>query len=144
MKLLLLIGLILFVSCETTEQSSEEIIAFYKCLLLDSDTVYNNINTLVDSILTLDPIIFSTTFTTIYAAIAVEVTRCSLQVKKNVNGEIVWKEANNNGNNISDFLKVILKAILAYVKPYLNSIGINIKKICNDYFPNISLCDLLE
>ena len=143
MKSILLIALIMIVSCETTEES-EEIIDFYRCLLLDSDTVYNHINSLVDAILTLDPILLASTFTTIYPAITIEVTRCELLVKKNVDDEIVLKNTSNIGNNIADFLKVLLKVVITYAKPFLNSLGINLNKICNEYFPNTSLCDLLE
>ena len=143
MKSLLLIALIMFVSCETTEES-DEIIAFYKCLLLDSDTVYNHISSLVDSILTLDPVLFATTFTTIYPAIVLEVTRCNLLVEKNFDNEIVLKNTSNNGKTLVDFLKAIIKAVITYAKPFLNSLGINLQKICNEYFPNTSLCDLLE
>ena len=144
MKSILLIALIMIVSCETTTEESEEIIAFYRCLLLDSDTVYNHINSLVDAILTLDPILLASTFTTIYPAIVIEVTRCELLVKKNVDNEIVLKNTSNIGNNLADFLKVLLKALMRYAKPFLNSLGINLNKICNTYFPNTSLCDLLE
>ena len=147
MKLLFLIALFMTISCETVEFSSE-IIDFYKCLLLDSDIVYYHINSLVESIEELNPIKFSATFTTIYPLIVAEVTRCEILVKKNVDDDdIVLKNSNNSnggGSTKIDFFKALLKYVVDYITPFLKSLGINLKKVCNEVFPDTFLCDLLE
>lgn len=148
MKLLFLIALFMTISCETVEFSSE-IIDFYKCLLLDSDIVYYHINSLVESIEELNPIKFSATFTTIYPLIVAEVTRCEILVKKNVDDDddIVLKNSNNSnggGSTKIDFFKALLKYVVDYIMPFLKPLGINLKKVCNEAFPETFLCDLLE
>ena len=148
MKLLFLIALFMTISCETVEFSSE-IIDFYKCLLLDSDIVYYHINSLVESIEELNPIKFSATFTTIYPLIVAEVTRCEILVKKNVDDDddIVLKNANNSnggGSTKIDFFKALLKYVVDYIMPFLKPLGINLKKVCKEAFPDTFLCDLLE
>ena len=148
MKLLFLIALFMTISCETVEFSSE-IIDFYKCLLLDSDIVYYHINSLVESIEELNPIKFSATFTTIYPLIVAEVTRCEILVKKNVDDDddIVLKNSNNSnggGSTKIDFFKALLKYVIDYIMPFLKPLGINLKKVCNEAFPETFLCDLLE
>ena len=148
MKLLFLIALFMTISCETVEFSSE-IIDFYKCLLLDSDIVYYHINSLVESIEELDPIKFSATFTTIYPLIVAEVTRCEILVKKNVDDDddIVLKNSNNSnggGSTKIDFFKALLKYVVDYIMPFLKPLGINLKNVCNEAFPETFLCDLLE
>ena len=118
MKSILLIALFMIISCETTEASNDAI-SFYECLLLKSDTVFNHISSLIDSIQTLDPIKFAASFTTIYPAIAVEVTRCSIQVKNNVDdGEIVLKSAKNDNIASTDSFKVLLNAVIKYVMSF--------------------------
>ena len=151
MKLLFLIALFITISCETVEtvEFSSEIIDFYKCLLLDSDIVYYHINSLVESIEELDPIKFSATFTTIYPLIVAEVTRCEILVKKNVDDDddIVLKNSNNSnggGSTKIDFFKALLKYVVDYIMPFLKPLGINLKKVCNEAFPDTFLCDLLE
>lgn len=148
MKLLFLIALFMTISCETVEFSSE-LIDFYKCLLLDSDIVYYHINSLVESIEELNPIKFSATFTTIYPLIVAEVTRCEILVKKNVDDDddIVLKNSNNSnggGSTKIDFFKALLKYVIDYIMPFLKPLGINLKKVCNEAFPETFLCDLLE
>ena len=143
MKSILLIALFLVISCKTSEVSYD-VVSFYKCLLLDSNTVFNHINSLIEAIQTLDPIKFAASFTTIYPAIVVEVTRCSLQSTRNMDDEIVLKNANNKSNTTADFFKAILKAIVTYISPFLKSLGINLKNICNETFPDTFICDLLE
>ena len=148
MKLLFLIALFMTISCETVEFSSE-IMDFYKCLLLDSDIVYYHINSLVESIEELNPIKFSATFTTIYPLIVAEVTRCEILVKKNVDDDddIVLKNSNNSnggGSTKIDFFKALLKYVIDYIMPFLKPLGINLKKVCNEAFPETFLCDLLE
>ena len=140
MKSILLIALFVLISCETPKVFYD-VVSFYKCLLIDSDTVFNQINNLVEAIQTLDPVKLVASFTTVYPAIVVEVTRCSLQASKNVDDdEIILKKTINRNNNLTDFLKAILKI----VTPYLESLGINLKKICNDVLPGSSFCNLLE
>ena len=136
------------ISCETIEESNE-VIDFYKCLLLDSDTVYYHLNSLVESIEELDPVKFAATFTTIYPAIVAEVTRCEILVKKNVDNDddIVLKNTNNSnggGSTKIDFFKALLKYVVDYIMPFLKPLGINLKKVCNDAFPDTFICDLLE
>ena len=149
MKSLLFIALFLLISCESTE--SKDVVDFYKCLLLDSDTVYNHINSLVESVKTLDPIKFSESFSTVYSAIGLEVTRCKLQVKlnKNKNGinlRIANEVENTNegGSTMKALFSALLKAFLSFVNPTLKSLGINIKNICQKEFTDSFLCDLLE
>ena len=135
MKLILLISLFLFTFCET---ESSNVVDFYKCLLLDSDTVYNHINSLVEAVKTLDPIKLAESFTTIYPAIALEVTRCQLQVRK------LDSPKNENGDNtIIEFLKNIVKMITDYLIPNLSKFRIELKTICKNVLSNSFLCELL-
>ena len=147
MKSLLFIALFLLISCESTE--SKDIVAFYKCLLLDSDTVYNHINSLVEAIRTLDPAKLSESFSTIYDAIGMEVTRCELEVKLNKNNinlrstsEV--ENTNEGGSTMKALFSALLKAFLSYVNPTLKTLGIDIKNICQKEFTGVFLCDLLE
>ena len=151
MKSLLFIALFLLISCESTE--SKDTVAFYKCLLLDSDVVYNHINSFVEAIKTLDPIKFAESFSTIYAAIGVEVTRCKLEVKQNKNDEdIILKSTNEventnkneGGSTMKALFSALLKAFLSFVNPILESLGIDIKNICQKEFTDGFLCDFLE
>ena len=144
MKSILLIALFMIISCETTEASNDAI-SFYECLLLKSDTVFNHISSLIDSIQTLDPIKFAASFTTIYPAIAVEVTRCSIQVKNNVeDDEIVLKSDKNDNIASTDSFKVLLNAVIKYVMSFLNSVGINLNKMYNEAFLKDFLNELLK
>ena len=150
MKSLLFIALFLLISCESTE--STDVVAFYKCLLLDSDIVYNHINSFVEAIKSLDPIKFAESFSTIYPAIGIEVTRCELEVKlKKNNNNIFLRKANevenkNNegGSTMKALFSALLKAFLSFVNPTLKSLGIDIKNICQKEFTDSFLCDLLE
>ena len=150
MKSLLFIALFLLISCESTE--STDVVAFYKCLLLDSDIVYNHINSFVEAIKSLDPIKFAESFSTIYPAIGIEVTRCELEVKlKKNNNNIFLRKANevenkNNegGSTMKALFSALLKAFLSFVNPTLKSLGIDIKNICQKEFIDSFLCDLLE
>ena len=151
MKSLLFIALFLLISCESTE--SKDIVAFYKCLLLDSDVVYNHINSFVEAIKTLDPIKFAESFSTIYAAISSEVTRCELVVKlKKNNDDIVLRSTNEventnkneGGSTMKALFSALLKAFLSFINPTLKTLGINIKDICQKEFTDSFLCDLLE
>ena len=132
MKLILLISLFLFTFCET---ESSSVVDFYKCLLLDSDTVYNHINSLVEAIKSLDPIKLAESFTTIYPAIALEVTRCQLQVLDSSKNE-------NGGNSIIEFLRSILEMITNFLMPNLNEFRIELKTICKNVLSDTFLCEL--
>lgn len=142
MKSLLFITLLLIISCETPVESND-VVEFYKCLLLDSDTVYNHLNSLLEAVRTLDPIKLATSFSSIYPAIGLEVTRCSLLTKKNSDDNVVLKVANTKSNTIADFFKALLKVVTKYIMPFLNPLGFNLKKICNEAFPDTFICDLL-
>ena len=150
MKSLLFIALFLLISCESTESS--DVVDFYKCLLLDSDVVYNHINSFVEAIKSLDPIKFAESFSTIYPAIGLEVTRCELEVKlKKKNHNIFLRRANeventNNegGSTMKALFSALLKAFLSFVNPTLKSLGIDIKNICQKEFTDSFLCDLIE
>ena len=146
MKSIIFIALFLIFSCKNIEESND-IINFYKCLLLDSDVVYNHINSFVEAIISLDPIKLVESFTTIYPAITLEVTRCKMVTKNNDNNDIILKSSNNESvrsNTIAEFFKALLKYVTTYIMPFLNPLGINLKKICNDAFPDSFICDLLE
>ena len=131
MKSFLFIALFLIISCETTEESND-VVNFYTCLLLDSDVVYNHINSLVDAILTLD-----------------QVNRCKKEVKINSDNDIVLKlrhteSVTTKSNTKVEFFKALLKVFTTYIAPSLKEWGFSIKKICNDNFPDVFICDLLE
>ena len=148
MKSFLFIALFLIISCETTEESND-VVNFYTCLLLDSDVVYKHINSLVDAILTLDPVKLVESFTTIYPAILSEVNRCKKEVKTNSDNDIVLKlrhteSVTTKSNTKVEFFKALLKVFTTYIAPSLKEWGFNIKKICNDNFPDVFICDLLE
>ena len=146
MKSILFISLLLVISCESIQESSDnDVVSFYKCLLLDSDVVYNQINNLVEAIKSLDPIKLTTTFTTIVPIISAEVTRCKLnQVffrKLSTEDE---QPVKNTSSGKANFFKALLKAVTTYLIPFLKNIGINLKGICKDAFPDVFICDLLE
>ena len=145
MKSILFLALFLFISCETNKES-EETIAFYKCLLLDSDTVYDHLNSLIQAVKSLDPIKFAESISTIIPAITTEVNRCKKEVKQNVDDDIVLKSSDSSagGNTIAEFFKALLKAVTTYIIPFLNSLGFDLKKICNSAFPDSFICELLE
>ena len=144
MKSILFFALFLLITCETSLES-EETIAFYKCLLLDSDTVYNHINSLVEAVKTLDPIKLAESFSTIYPAIVLEVNRCKKEIKQNYD-DIILKssEINVKNNTTAEFFKALLKVVTTYIMPFLNPLGFDLKKICKNAFPDAFICDLLE
>ena len=146
MKSILFITLLLVISCESIQESSDnDVVSFYKCLLLDSDVVYNQINSLVEALKSLDPIKLTTTFTTILPVITAEVTRCKLKGvffrKLSTEDE---QPVKNTSSGKANFFKALLKAVTTYFMPFLKSIGIDLKGICKDAFPDLFICDLLE
>ena len=146
MKSILFITLLLVISCESIQESGEsDVVSFYKCLLLDSDVVYNQINNLVEAIKSLDPIKLTTTFTTIVPIISAEVTRCKLnQVLFRKLSTEDEQPVKNTSSGKANFFKALLKAVTTYLMPFLKNIGIDLKKICKDAFPDVFICDLLE
>ena len=146
MKSILFITLLLVISCESIQESSDnDVVSFYKCLLLDSDVVYNQINNLVEAIKSLDPIKLTTTFTTIVPIISAEVTRCKLnQVLFRKLSTEDEQPVKNTSSGKANFFKALLKAVTTYLMPFLKNIGIDLKKICKDAFPDVFICDLLE
>ena len=106
MKSILFITLIIFISFPA-ETKSNDVVDFYKCLLLDSDVVYNNINDLVDAVLTLDPVKLITSFSTIYPVIAAEVARCSFIVRRRSNNAVLKL---TKDNSFSDELQILFSA----------------------------------
>lgn len=148
MKSILFITLLLLISCESIQESNDsDVVSFYKCLLLDSDVVYNQINSLVEAIKSLDPIKLTTTFTTIVPVISAEVTKCKAKqvlFRKLSTEEEEEKTVKKTSSGKADFFKAILKAVTTYLMPFLKNIGIDLKGICKDAFPDVFICDLLE
>ncbi len=145
MKSILFIALFLLFSCEDN-LNSEQTVALYKCLLLDSDTVYNHLNSLVEAVTTMDPVKLYDNFSTIFPALINEYNRCESQVTKTVDDDIILKssETEIRTNTTTEFFKALLKVVTTYFMPFLNNLGINLKKICNEAFPHTFICDLLE
>ena len=145
MKSILFIALFLLFSCEDN-LNSEQTVALYKCLLLDSDTVYNHLNSLVEAVTTMDPVKLYDNFSTILPALINEYNRCKSQVTKTVDDDIILKspETEIRTNTTAEFFKALLKVVTTYFMPFLNNLGINLKKICNEAFPHTFICDLLE
>ncbi len=123
MKSILFIALIIFISFPA-ETKSNDVVDFYKCLLLDSDVVYNSINNLVDAVLTLDPVKLITSFSTIYPVIAAEVVRCSFTVRRRANN-VVLKETKNS--SLSDFIKELFEFVTTYITPFLKKLLLELK-----------------
>ena len=148
MKIILLfISLILLASCKEieeknkSEQNQKDVIAFYKCLLLDSDVVYNHVNSLVESVESLDPIKFSACLTTIYPLIGAEVTRCSLMTENKNNEEI--KEKIEKKSIMEMILDLITNYVIPFLKYIMKLIGFDLKELCQRIFPDSFICNLL-
>ena len=124
MKSILFITLIIFISFPA-ETKSNDVVDFYKCLLLDSDVVYNKINDLVDAVLTLDPVKLITSFSTIYPVIAAEVARCSFIVRRRSNNAILKVIKNSS---FSDFIKELFEFASTYITPFLKKLLLELKK----------------
>ena len=148
MKKFLFLALFLIISSQ--ESNSEDTIKLFKCLLLDSNVVYDHVNSLVQAVETMDPAKLVTTFTTIYPAISAEVIRCStgkneLAMKKEEKEEetkVVKMEEKKSSS--SDFPITILKLIAQYVVPILKKFGINLSSICKMIFPDLVYCDIID
>ena len=113
MKQLLFFSLLILLSCKALGDSSDPI-AFYKCLLIDSDIVFNQINSFVEAIKTLDPIKITTTFTTMLPVIIAEVKRCEKETKNNYINEVTSKILNNK--KLMEFLQALIKFIANFRK----------------------------
>ena len=146
MKSILFVTLLLLISCESIQESNDsDVVSFYKCLLLDSDVVYNQINSLVEAIKSLDPVKLTTTFTTIVPVISAEVVKC--KAKQVLFRKLSTEEEEQPVKKTSgkaNFFKALLKAVTTYLMPFLKNIGVDLKKICQDAFPDVFICDLLE
>ena len=146
MKSILFVTLLLIISCENIQESNDsDVVSFYKCLLLDSDVVYNQINSLVEAIKSLDPIKLTTTFTTIVPVITAEVTKCKAKqiLFRKLSTEEEEQPVKKTSGKVN-FFKALLKAVTTYLLPFLKNIGVDLKKICKDAFPDVFICDLLE
>ena len=143
MKSLILFVLIFLISCESTEDSNTTV-DFYKCLLLDSDTVYNDLNTLFESIKSLDPVKFATTFTSIYPAIMIEVNRCKKELNIVDDNKAELRKTSEDSNAALDFIFKVIEILNTYVVPFLKTLGIDFKGLCNQYLPDSFVCMLLN
>ena len=146
MKSILFVTLLLIISCENIQESNDsDVVSFYKCLLLDSDVVYNQINSLVEAIKSLDPVKLTTTFTTIVPVITAEVTKCKAKqiLFRKLSTEEEEQPVKKTSGKVN-FFKALLKAVTTYILPFLKNIGVDLKKICKDAFPDVFICDLLE
>ena len=143
MKSIILFALIFLISCESTEDSNK-IVDFYKCLLLDSDTVYNDLNTLFESIKSLDPVKFATTFTSIYPAIMMEVNRCKKELNIVDDNKATLRKTSEDSNAAIDFIFKVIEIINTYVVPFLKQLGIDFKGLCNQFLPDSFVCMLLN
>ena len=147
MKSILFISLLLLISCEEIQDTNDsDVVSFYKCLLLDSDVVYNQINSLVEAIKSLDPVKLTTTFTTMVPVITAEVTRCKSKQLffRKLSTEEEEKTVTKTSSGKADFFKALLKAVTTYLIPFLQKIGVDLKGVCKDAFPDVFICDLLE
>ena len=133
MKSILLIALFMVISCKTSEVSYD-VVSFYKCLLIESNTVFNHINSLIEAIETLDPLKLIASFTTIYPAIVIEVTRCELLVKKNVDNEIVFLSF--LGKDILPVHDILLGNLVLYVSDLVLVDGYSVS---NGHLPGFAL-----
>ena len=143
MKSIILFALIFLISCESTEDSNTTV-NFYKCLLLDSDTVYNDLNTLFESIKSLDPVKFATTFTSIYPAIIMEVNRCKKELNIVDDNKATLRKTSEDSNAAIDFIFKVIEIINTYVVPFLKQLGIDFKGLCNQFLPDSFVCMLLN
>ena len=142
MKSILFITLLLVISCENVQDSNDnDFVSFFKCLLLDSDVVYNQANSLVEAIKSLDPVKLTTAFTTIVPILSAEVTKCKAKQKL---FRKLSTEDEQPGSGKVNFFKAILKAVTTFLMPFLKGVGIDLKGVCKDAFPDVFICDLLE
>ena len=148
MKKFLFLALFLIISSQ--ESNSEDTIKLFKCLLLDSNVVYDHVNSLVQAVETLNPAKLVTTFTTIYPAISAEVIRCSTgknelaEKKEEKEEETKVVKMEEKKSSSSDFPMTLLKLIAQYVVPILKKFGINLSLICKMLFPDLVYCDIID
>ncbi len=159
MKTILFLALLLFISNQEISDT-ESTIKIFKCLLLDSNVVHDQVNSLVEALQTLDPLKLVSTFTTIYPAISAEVIRCTeknelpelkeeekveekKEVKKEEEKEEVKEEKKEEPPSYN-FIGTILKLIAQYLVPILKQFGINLSSVCKMIFPKLVYCDLID
>ncbi len=159
MKTILFLALLLFISNQEISDT-ESTIKIFKCLLLDSNVVHDQVNSLVEALQTLDPLKLVSTFTTIYPAITAEVIRCTeknelpelkeeekveekKEVKKEEEKEEVKEEKKEEPPSYN-FIGTILKLIAQYLVPILKQFGINLSSVCKMIFPKLVYCDLID
>ena len=159
MKTVLFLALLLFISNQEISDT-ESTIKLFKCLLLDSNVVHDQVNSLVEALQTLDPLKLVSTFTTIYPAITAEVIRCTeknelpelkeeekveekKEVKKEEEKEEVKEEKKEEPPSYN-FIGTILKLIAQYLVPILKQFGINLSSVCKMIFPKLVYCDLID
>ena len=159
MKTVLFLALLLFISNQEISDT-ESTIKIFKCLLLDSNVVHDQVNSLVEALQTLDPLKLVTTFTTIYPAITAEVIRCTeknelpelkeeekVEEKKEVEKEEEKEEVKEEKKEEPpsyNFIGTILKLIAQYLVPILKQFGINLSSVCKMIFPKLVYCDLID
>ena len=158
MKTILFLALLLFISNQEISDT-ESTIKLFKCLLLDSNVVHDQVNSLVEALQTLDPLKLVSTFTTIYPAITAEVIRCTeknelpelkeeekveekKEEKKEEKEEV--KEEKKEEPPSYNFIGTILKLIAQYLVPILKQFGINLSSVCKMIFPKLVYCDLID
>ena len=159
MKTVLFLALLLFISNQEISDT-ESTIKIFKCLLLDSNVVHDQVNSLVEALQTLDPLKLVSTFTTIYPAISAEVIRCTeknelpelkeeekVEEKKEVEKEEEKEEVKEEKKEEPpsyNFIGTILKLIAQYLVPILKQFGINLSSVCKMIFPKLVYCDLID
>ena len=159
MKTVLFLALLLFISNQEISDT-ESTIKIFKCLLLDSNVVHDQINSLVEALQTLDPLKLVSTFTTIYPAITAEVIRCTeknelpelkeeekveeKKEKKKEEKKEEREEVKEEEPPSYNFIGTILKLIAQYLVPILKQFGINLSSVCKMIFPKLVYCDLID
>ena len=159
MKTVLFLALLLFISNQEISDT-ESTIKLFKCLLLDSNVVHDQVNSLVEALQTLDPLKLVSTFTTIYPAITAEVIRCTeknelpeLKEEEKVEEkkEVKKEEEKEEKEEVKEeeppsynFIGTILKLIAQYLVPILKQFGINLSSVCKMIFPKLVYCDLID
>ena len=159
MKTILFLALLLFISNQEISDT-ESTIKIFKCLLLDSNVVHDQVNSLVEALQTLDPLKLVSTFTTIYPAITAEVIRCTeknelpeLKEEEKVEEkkEVKKEEEKEEKEDVKEeeppsynFIGTILKLIAQYLVPILKQFGINLSSVCKMIFPKLVYCDLID
>ena len=152
MKKLFFLAFFLLVSSAATTDS-ESTIKFFKCLLIDSDVTYNQLNKLLEAIQSMDPVKLIDVFTTIYPAISAEVKRCKNEKYEETEKpeeeekkieEVPAQPEEKPVDESQSFFKQIWKLFIQYVLPVLNSFGINLASICKMILPDSIYCSILE